>query len=118
MREPLVDTVDLKAVATNPCEVITFDLLKVKKSDLAFTAPFRLGVTRKDCPSRGASGPTDRADVHALLAWFDVSFSACHKPVSFSTGPHAKYTHWKQTVFYTGEALAVDGASSVLRRHG
>jgi hypothetical protein len=32
-------------------------------------------------------------DVHALLGWFDVSFRACHKPVSFSTGPHAKYTH-------------------------
>lgn len=48
------------------------------------------------------------AVVHALLAWFDVRFSACHKPVEFSTGPHAKYTHWKQTVFYTGDALVVD----------
>ncbi|KNZ61393.1 protein arginine N-methyltransferase [Puccinia sorghi] len=46
-------------------------------------------------------------DVHALLGWFDVSFRACHKPVSFSTGPHAKYTHWKQTVFYLKDTLTV-----------
>lgn len=36
------------------------------------------------------------SDVHAILGWFDVSFRACHKSVSFSTGPHAKYTHWKR----------------------
>jgi hypothetical protein len=35
------------------------------------------------------------ADVHAFLAWFDISFGCTHKKVSFSTGPHAKYTHWK-----------------------
>ena len=34
-------------------------------------------------------------DVHAFLAWFDISFACTHKRVSFSTGPHAKYTHWK-----------------------
>ena len=30
-----------------------------------------------------------------------------HKPVIFSTSPHAKYTHWKQTVFYLTEPLTV-----------
>ncbi len=34
-------------------------------------------------------------DAHAFLAWFDISFEATHKKVRFSTGPHAKYTHWK-----------------------
>ncbi|PLW14518.1 hypothetical protein PCANC_00021 [Puccinia coronata f. sp. avenae] len=94
LREPLVDTVELKAVTTNPCAVRTFDLLTVTKEDLAFAAPFSLEATRQDY-------------VHALLGWFDVSFRACHKPVSFSTGPHAKYTHWKQTVFYLKETLTV-----------
>ncbi|KAI9625521.1 hypothetical protein H4Q26_016240 [Puccinia striiformis f. sp. tritici PST-130] len=74
LREPLVDTVELRAVTTNPCAVRTFDLLTVTKEDLAFTAPFSLEATRQDY-------------VHALLGWFDVSFRACHKPVSFSTGP-------------------------------
>lgn len=66
-------------------------------------------------------------DVHALLAWFDIQFRASHKPVQFSTGPHAEYTResrlalhtshrhliryfpdWKQTVFYLRETLAVN----------
>ncbi|KAI0697253.1 S-adenosyl-L-methionine-dependent methyltransferase [Cytidiella melzeri] len=94
LREPLVDTVELKAVVTDPCLIKHLNLLTVKKEDLAFTAPFTLNVTRNDW-------------VHAFLAWFDISFEACHKPVKFSTGPHARYTHWKQTVFYTPDTLTV-----------
>ena len=30
-----------------------------------------------------------------------------HKPIVFSTSPSAKYTHWKQTVFYLKEPLTV-----------
>jgi protein arginine N-methyltransferase 1 len=43
--------------------------------------------------------------MHAFISYFDVSFSACHKPIILSTSPYAKYTHWKQTVFYTKEVL-------------
>ncbi|PVF97020.1 S-adenosyl-L-methionine-dependent methyltransferase [Serendipita vermifera] len=94
LREPLVDTVDIKAVNTEPFLLKEIDLNTVKKEDLAFIAPFRLKVTRDDY-------------VHAFLAWFDVSFSACHKPLKFSTGPHSQYTHWKQTVFYTIDPISV-----------
>ncbi|KAI8443794.1 protein arginine N-methyltransferase [Phakopsora pachyrhizi] len=100
LREPLVDTVELKAVVTNPCAVRNFDLLTVTKEELAFTAPFSLKATRKDY-------------IHAILGWFDVSFRACHKAVSFSTGPHAKYTHWKQTVFYLKDMITVDKGDQV-----
>ena len=77
------------------------DLRVAKKEDLAFTAPFELRATRNDCmsilPRLGRSVGYDVAfaDVHAFLAWFDISFDCTHKMVSFSTGPHAKYTHWK-----------------------
>ncbi|KAL8293752.1 hypothetical protein RQP46_000453 [Phenoliferia psychrophenolica] len=100
LKEPLVDTVDLKAVVTNPCKIATFDLLTVTKEDLNFVAPFKLTATRNDY-------------IHAFLGWFDVSFRACHKPVSFSTGPHAKYTHWKQTVLYLGEMVTLKENDSV-----
>lgn len=30
-----------------------------------------------------------------------------HKPLSFSTGPFAKYTHWKQTVMYLKDPITV-----------
>jgi len=94
LSEPLVDTVDMKAVVTDPAAVITFDLNTVTVEDLAFAMPFQLHVRRSDY-------------VHALIAWFDIEFSACHKVVKFSTGPHTKYTHWKQTVFYIPEVLTV-----------
>lgn len=100
LKEPLVDTVELKAVVTDPCLIKHIDLLTVKKEDLTFSAPFSIKARRDDY-------------VHAYLAWFDIAFKACHKPVTFSTGPHAKYTHWKQTVFYTPETIIVSADENI-----
>jgi protein arginine N-methyltransferase 1 len=47
------------------------------------------------------------------VGYFDIEFSHCHKPVKFSTGPHAKYTHWKQTVFYLQDALTMEVGETV-----
>ncbi|KAL4078309.1 S-adenosyl-L-methionine-dependent methyltransferase [Scleroderma yunnanense] len=95
LREPLVDTVELKAVVTDPCVIKHINLLTVKKEDLAFTAPFALTATRNDY-------------IHAFLAWFDIFFECTHKKIQFSTGPHAPYTHWKQTVFYTPSTITIN----------
>lgn len=95
LTEPLVDTVELKALVTDPCPVFTIDLYTVKSPDLTFKVPYKLTARRNDF-------------VHALIAWFDVEFTACHKPICFSTGPHARYTHWKQTVFYLRDVLTVE----------
>ncbi|KAF8187509.1 protein arginine N-methyltransferase [Pholiota molesta] len=103
LREPLVDTVELKAVVTDPCLVKHIDLLTAKKEDLTFEAPFSLTCTRNDY-------------VHAFLAWFDISFECTHKKVKFSTGPHAQYTHWKQTVFYTPTAMTVNEGDKITGR--
>ena len=100
MTEPLVDTVEMKAVVTDPYAVLTLDLYTVKTADLAFQTPFTLEVRRNDF-------------VHALIAWFDIDFTACHKPIRFSTGPHTKYTHWKQTVFYLREVLTVEQGEQI-----
>ncbi len=51
--------------------------------------------------------------MHAFLAWFDISFEACHKPVRFSTGPHSRATHWKQTVMYTRDQLTVSAGDVI-----
>ncbi|KAI0949561.1 type I protein arginine N-methyltransferase Rmt1 [Taiwanofungus camphoratus] len=103
LREPLVDTVELKAVVTDPCMIKHINLLTAKKEDLVFTAPFSLTATRNDY-------------VHAFLAWFDISFECTHTKVKFSTGPHAKYTHWKQTVFYTPDTLTVSEGYKITGR--
>lgn len=101
MTEPLVDTVDLKAVVTDPAPVITLDLYKCTVADLSFRLPYELKVRRPDF-------------IHAIIAWFDIEFSACHKPIKFSTGPHTKYTHWKQTVFYLQDVLTVEEGETIV----
>jgi len=94
VREPLVDVVDQRAVVTDACAFKSLDLNTVTKADLDFSSEFRIKATGNDY-------------VHAFIAYFDITFSACHKPVYFSTGPQVKYTHWKQTVFYIDDTLTV-----------
>jgi protein arginine N-methyltransferase 1 len=90
----------MKTIVTEPAPVLTLDLYKCTTADLAFSIPFTLMAQRDDF-------------VHALVAWFDIDFTACHKKIRFSTGPHTKYTHWKQTVFYLTEVLTVQHGEKV-----
>jgi len=68
MAEPLVDTVDSEQVATESAVVRTFDIATMTKEDAAFGSEFELRATRNDY-------------VHALVAYFDVTFGGCHKSV-------------------------------------
>lgn len=90
----------MKAVVTDPASVLVLDLYECTTADLAFSKPFTLTARRDDF-------------IHALVAWFDIEFSKCHKPIAFSTGPHTKYTHWKQTVFYLKDVLTVQQGETV-----
>ncbi|CCC09397.1 unnamed protein product [Sordaria macrospora k-hell] len=100
LSEPLVDTVDIKTVVTDPVNILTLDLYTCTTADLAFKSNFQLVARRNDF-------------IHALVAWFDIEFTACHKPICFSTGPHTQYTHWKQTVFYLKDVLTVKQGEKV-----
>ncbi|KAI5820685.1 S-adenosyl-L-methionine-dependent methyltransferase [Pyronema omphalodes] len=100
LAEPLVDTVELKAVVTKPCLAYSIDLYTVTVEELSFSVPFTLECERNDY-------------IHAFISWFDIEFSKCHKPVKFSTGPHAKYTHWKQTVFYITDYLICNKGETI-----
>ncbi|CDR93837.1 hypothetical protein, conserved [Babesia bigemina] len=95
LEEPLVDIVEEKTLNTTTCCILDLNLLTCSLSDLDFTSDFLLVVQRKDY-------------VHALCFWFDVTFSACHKPITLSTSPRESPTHWKQTVFYLVDDLIVD----------
>ncbi|KAB5514206.1 hypothetical protein DKX38_028112 [Salix brachista] len=116
MGEPLVDTVDQNQIVTN-CQLLkTMDISKMVSGDTSFTAPFKLVAERDDY-------------IHALVAYFDVSFTKCHKLMGFSTvsqgnnwkeittvpfhelahvmGPRSRATHWKQTVLYLEDVLTI-----------
>lgn len=92
--EPLVDVVDPKQVVTNSCLVKEVDIYTVKEEDLTYTAPFHLQCRKNDY-------------IHALVCFFNIEFTKCHKRTGFSTAPESRYTHWKQTVFYVKEYLTV-----------
>ncbi|XP_041443897.1 protein arginine N-methyltransferase 8 isoform X3 [Xenopus laevis] len=94
MKEPLVDIVDPKQVVTNSCLIKEIDIYTVKTEELAFTSAFCLQVQRNDY-------------IHALVTYFSIEFTKCHKKMGFSTAPDAPYTHWKQTVFYLEDYLTV-----------
>ena len=90
--EPLVDVVNEQAIMSTAHCILDLDLKTCTKEDLTFESEWAIKATRDDF-------------CHALVAYFDIDFKAAHRTVSFSTGPAAKYTHWKQTVFYMDESL-------------
>ncbi|OMO67328.1 Protein arginine N-methyltransferase [Corchorus capsularis] len=94
MMEPLVDTVDQNQIVTNCHLLKTMDISKMAPGDASFTAPFKLVAQRDDY-------------IHAFVAYFDVSFTKCHKLMGFSTGPRSRATHWKQTVLYLEDVLTI-----------
>jgi hypothetical protein len=73
MLEPLVDTVDANQIVTHSTLLKTMDIEKMTAGDASFSAPFKLVASRNDF-------------IHALVAYFDVTFSKCHKATGFSTG--------------------------------
>uniref|UniRef100_A0A2P2HWJ2 type I protein arginine methyltransferase n=1 Tax=Hirondellea gigas TaxID=1518452 RepID=A0A2P2HWJ2_9CRUS len=101
MTEPLVDVVEAKQVVTNSCLIKEVDLYSVKKEDLAFNSPFVLQIRRNDY-------------VHALITYFNIEFTKCHKRTGFSTAPESRYTHWKQTVFYLDDYLTVKAGEEIV----
>lgn len=101
MEEPIVDTVDEHAIATSSCCILDLNLNTCTVADLDCVAPYRIVLQRKDF-------------LHAFIAWFDVRFTACHKPVSFTTSPYGRYTHWKQTVFYMKDTLVCHKGETVV----
>lgn len=92
--EPLVDVVDQNQVVSSSALLKEVDLYTVKIEDLSWESPFVLNCRRNDY-------------VQALVTFFTVEFTKCHKRTGFSTAPEQHYTHWKQTVFYLEESLTV-----------
>jgi protein arginine N-methyltransferase 1 len=98
-REPIVDSVDAEALISESACIYSLDLLTCEVSDLDFSTNWEVKITLNDY-------------AHALIGWFDVEFSACHKPIRFSTAPYSAYTHWKQTVFYLAQDIRVNKGDS------
>jgi len=98
MRSPIlgeasVEVVPSQYVVSNSVNVLDLNINTCSVADTEFNSSFDLHIT-KDC------------DLTGILGYFDTFFDLS-TPVMFSTGPHVKPTHWKQTVFYLPEKLPV-----------
>ena len=93
--EPLVDNVDSQSIVSSICPIMEINLQTMTLADIPFVSSYRLQIHKKDF-------------VHALVSWFEVGFLHCHRPVTLSTSPKFKQTHWKQTIFYLDNAQPVN----------
>ena len=63
------------------------DIQTCTRDDVRVDSPFQLEVGRTGY-------------LTALFTHFNITFSHCHVPITFSTGLAAPATHWKQTYFH------------------
>lgn len=94
MKEPLIDMVDSQMIVSNQCMILDLDLVNMKKEDVEFSNEYQLVMERHD-------------RIHGIVSWFDTIFSDLENPVTLSTAPFKKYTHWKNVVFYTDYDMRV-----------
>lgn len=94
LKEPLVDVVEPQQIVCDSCLIKEVDLYTVQTKELTFSSPFCLTSRRNDY-------------IDAVVAYFTVEFTKCHKRTGISTSPEARYTHWKQTVFYIDDCLTI-----------
>ena len=111
LREPLVDTVPPTSILSAPTSICDIDIMKVRREDLTFIAPFTVRLDRKE-------------GVHALVGYFTIEFFSFAdanksmagkvKKINFGTGPADRYTHWKQTVFYLPHDVQANKGDTVV----
>jgi type I protein arginine methyltransferase len=93
--EPIVDIIESANIISSMAPVFEANLEKITKEELSFVSNFKMQFTRKD-------------RMHGLVGWFEVGFTHCHKPVTLSTSPKYKSTHWKHTIFYFDPVIEVE----------
>lgn len=94
VREASVEVVASKNVISKPCVVKDIDLNMCNTNIVEFSSPFELEITQNGF-------------ITSLIGYFDTFFDL-PTPVSFSTGPQATPTHWKQTLFYFKDCKEVN----------
>ncbi|CAB3386093.1 Hypothetical predicted protein [Cloeon dipterum] len=86
---PAVEIAKPESVVTTAFKLRELDLNKCTSRELSYNVPFELKALH-------TSG---EVLLTSLAGYFDVFFDL-DNPVSFSTGPLATPTHWKQTIFF------------------
>ena len=89
-----MDIAPKEKIISSTNKFLDLDLYKVKVEDLNFAHNYELQITKADA-------------VHGLVCWFDAHFTKLKNPITLSTSPYSKSTHWRQTIFYVSEPIKV-----------
>jgi protein arginine N-methyltransferase 1 len=68
------------------------DIQTCTKADIPFTSPFHLAIKRNDY-------------MQALVTFFNIEFTQCHKRVGFSTAPEARCALRAKQLFSEGSGI-------------
>lgn len=92
--DPVIEHINLKKLASNPCLIQEIDAEKVSVEALNFSSTFSLEAIRDHV-------------CNCLAGYFDIIFDEFEGvyDVKFSTSPSRVMTHWKQTLFYLDHSI-------------
>merc|ERR1719259_349088 len=100
IKEASIEVVPSAKVVTSDAQIHELDMTRCTLADTEFETDFEL-VAASD------------GEITAIAGYFDTFFDSLETPVFFSTGPQATPTHWKQTLFYLNDKLAVSKGQKV-----
>lgn len=93
LKEAVIEVCKSEHVLTDAVVLAEFNMMTADYSCMNFACDFRLTVQKS-------------GQIMAFAGYFDTFFDLANA-ISFTTGPHATPTHWKQTVFYIRTPVAV-----------
>ena len=94
-------------IVTGEATLRSYDLTVLREEDVGFLS--------EEFSLANADG-AGTAEVHTLVLWFDVGFSArfcAEDEVTLSTSPGSAPTHWAQTVLHLREPISLGPGGSV-----
>lgn len=106
LREGYVEYMNYKTINSNAQLIADIKIEEVSIADLDFASGFDLKV----------SGSSET--LNGFIVWFDCEFTHGIKTEVLSTSPYAKYTHWKNTVFYLDTVFRVNKGDRVQGHFG
>ena len=93
-KDPMIDNLNPTQIISNECKIIDLNLASCKPGDVEFSSVYELTFTRSE-------------RCHGLVSWFDTCFHDLFNPVTLTTSPYKKPTHWKQVTFFVDEPFSV-----------
>jgi len=93
-KDPMIDVLPPTQIISSECKILDLNLGSCKANAVQFSTVYQLTFAQNNT-------------CYGLVSWFDTVFHNLENPVTLSTSPYKKYTHWKQVTFFVDEPFQV-----------